>query len=251
MSEVIPHLGQVQWLLAIVAAISIGLAKAGFAGIGMVAVIFFASMMGARDSTGMVLPLLIAADIGAVSIYRGHARWDHVRRTLPPAAVGVVLGAYILSHLDNASFKPILGGIIFALTVAQLVRMNWPELFTPALSHSRSLALALGLLAGVTTMMANAAGPLVALYFVAVGLPKFEVVGTLAWFFFLINLFKMPFSVGIGVIDRESLVFDALLVPAVMVGLIAGRWLIHRIPQKAFDVLMLLFAAVASIRLIL
>ena len=104
MNELIPHLGQSQWLLAIIAALSIGLAKAGFAGIGMIAVIVFANMMGARDSTGMVLPLLIAADIGAVSIYRGHARWDYVRRTLPAAAAGVILGAYILSHLDNASF---------------------------------------------------------------------------------------------------------------------------------------------------
>ena len=250
MSDLIPQLGQLEWLLAIVAAFSIGLAKAGFAGIGMVAVIVFANMMGARDSTGMVLPLLIAADIGAVSIYRSHARWDYVWRTLPPAAVGVIVGAYVLSHLDNASFKPILGGIILTLTIAQLIRLRRPGLISPALTHSRTLALTLGFLAGVTTMMANAAGPLAALYFVAVGLPKFEVVGTLAWFFFFINLFKMPFSVGIGVIDRASLVFDAMLVPAVLIGLFAGRWLIHRIPQRAFDIMMLVFAGIASIRLI-
>jgi uncharacterized membrane protein YfcA len=251
MREWIPHLGQSQWLLAIIAAISIGLSKAGFAGMGMIAVIVFANMLGARDSTGMVLPLLIAADIGAVSIYRRHVRWDYVWRTLPPATAGVVAGAFVLAHLDNASFKPVLGAIILSLTIAQLVRMRWPEMFTPALSHSRALALALGLLAGVTTMMANAAGPLVALYFVAAGLPKFEVVSTLAWFFFLINLIKMPFSVGIGVIDRSSLAFDAVLIPAVVLGLVAGRWLIHRIPQRAFDVLMLLFAGAASLRLIL
>lgn len=251
MNALIPHLGQLEWLLAIVAAISIGLSKAGFSGIGMIAVIVFANMMGARESTGMVLPLLIAADIGAVSIYRGHARWDYIRRTWPAAAVGVVIGAFFLSRMSNASFEPILGAIILALTVAQLAKMRWPDLFTPALSHSRTLALSLGLLAGITTMMANAAGPLVALYFVAAGLPKFEVVGTLAWFFFLINLFKMPFSVGIGVVRPSSLAFDAILVPAVFVGLFGGRWLIHRIPQKAFDALMLAFAAVASLRLIL
>jgi uncharacterized membrane protein YfcA len=100
-------------------------------------------------------------------------------------------------------------------------------------------------------MLANAAGPLAALYFVAVGLPKFEVVGTLAWFFFLINLFKLPFSVGIGVVHPSSLMFDAILVPAVVAGLLSGRWLIHRIPQRAFDAMMLIFAAVASLRLIL
>jgi uncharacterized membrane protein YfcA len=236
--------------LAIVSAFCIGLAKAGFAGIGMVAVILFANMFGARDSTGVVLPLLIAADIGAVSIYRNHARWDYIRRTLPAAAVGVVIGAFLLSRLDNATFRPILGGLILTLTLAQLARMRWLT-STPALSHSRTLALSLGLLAGLTTMLANAAGPLAALYFVAVGLPKFEVVGTLAWFFFLINLFKLPFSVGIGVVHPSSLMFDAILVPAVVAGLLSGRWLIHRIPQRAFDAMMLIFAAVASLRLIL
>jgi uncharacterized membrane protein YfcA len=247
---VIPEFGQLQWALAVISAFCIGLAKAGFAGIGMVAVILFANMFGARDSTGVVLPLLIAADIGAVSIYRNQARWDYIRRTLPAAAVGVVIGAFLLSRLDNQSFRPILGSLILALTLAQLARMRWMPT-TPALSHSRTLALSLGLLAGLTTMLANAAGPLAALYFVAVGLPKFEVVGTLAWFFFLINLFKLPFSVGIGVVHPSSLMFDAMLVPAVVAGLFAGRWLIHRIPQRAFDAMMLLFAAVASLRLIL
>jgi uncharacterized membrane protein YfcA len=102
----------------------------------------------------------------------------------------------------------------------------------------------------MTTMMANAAGPLVALYFVAVGLPKFEVVGTLAWFFFIINLFKVPFSAGIGVIHGSSLLFDAMLVPAVFIGLFAGRWLIHRVPQRTFDALMLGFAGIAALRLL-
>lgn len=246
----IPELGHLQWGLAIVAAICAGLSKAGFAGMGLVAVIVFADIFGARDSTGVVLPLLIAADIGAVSIYRQHARWDYIRRTWPAAAVGVVIGALLLSRLNNASFRPILGAIILALTIAQLIRMFRPQ-SPSALAPSRPLALSLGLLAGVTTMMANAAGPLVALYFVAVGLPKFEVVGTLAWFFFLINLFKMPFSAGIGVVHPETLLLDAILVPAVLVGLFAGRWLIHRIPQRGFDILMLLFAGLASIRLIL
>ena len=250
MVEVIPQLGQSEWVLAIVAAICIGAAKAGLAGMGLVAVIVFANIFGARDSTGVVLPLLIVADIGAVGLFKQHTRWDYIRRTLPAAAVGIVVGAFILSRLDNASFKPILGVTILALTLFQLARLKWAALSSPAIPHSRPLALSLGLLGGITTMMANAAGPLMALYFVAVGLPKFEVVGTLAWFFFLINLIKMPFSIGIGVVHRSSLVFDALLVPAVFVGLLAGRWLIHRIPQRTFDVLMLLFAAVASLRLI-
>jgi uncharacterized membrane protein YfcA len=246
---VIPDLDQAQWALALLAVFSAGLSKAGFTGIGLVAVIVFASIFGARDSTGVVLPLFIAADFGAVGIFRQHARWDYIRRTLPPAAAGVIAGTLIMQRMDNASFRPVLGSVILALTVVQLTRLRWPDLFG-RVPHSRGVALGLGFLAGMTTMMANAAGPLVALYFVAVGLPKFEIVGTLAWFFFIINLFKVPFSAGIGVIHGSSLLLDAILVPAVFAGLFAGRWLIHRVPQRAFDALMLTFAGVAALRLL-
>jgi uncharacterized membrane protein YfcA len=108
-----------------------------------------------------------------------------------------------------------------------------------------------GLLAGVTTMLANSAGPLVALYCVAVEMPKFEVVGTLAWFFFIINLFKVPFSVSLGVIHGSSLALNAAPVPPILIGLFAGRWLMHRIRQRVFEGLLLAFAAIAALRLVL
>lgn len=245
-----PHLSGWEWTIAIFGAACAGLSKAGFSGLGLVAVIVFATIFGARDSTGIVLPLLIVADIGAVSIFRQHARWDHIRRTLPLAAAGVVLGTLIMMRLDNASFRPLLGSVILILTGLQLVRLRWPDIYG-AVPHSRPVAWALGLVAGITTMMANAAGPFVALYYVAVGLPKMEVVGTLAWFFLLINLFKVPFSAWLGVIHGSSLALDAVLVPAVITGLLGGRWLIGRITQRVFDGVLLLFAASAALRLIL
>ena len=244
------HLTGWEWSIAILGAACAGLSKSGFSGLGLVAVIVFATIFGARDSTGIVLPLLIVADIGAVSIFRQHARWDHIRRTLPLAAAGVVLGTLIMMRLDNASFRPLLGGVILILTALQLVRLRWPDLYG-AVPHSRPVAWALGLVAGITTMVANAAGPFVALYYVAVGLPKMEVVGTLAWFFLIINLFKVPFSAWLGVIHGSSLALDAVLVPAVIVGLLCGRWLIGRISQRVFDGVLLLFAASAALRLIL
>lgn len=244
-----PHLTQWQWLIVIVAALCVGASKAGFAGLGMVAVVGFASIFGARDSTGIVLPMLIVGDIGAVLVFKQHARWDYIRRTLPVAAVGVVGAALVMHGLDNASFKPVIGAIILVLTVLQFARMRFPEAFG-RVPHSQPFAWMLGLFAGVTTMMANAAGPLVALYCVAVEMPKFEVVGTLAWFFFIINIFKVPFSVWIGVIHGSSLLLNAVLIPVILAGLFAGRWLIHRIPQRVFEATMLVFAAAASLRLL-
>jgi uncharacterized membrane protein YfcA len=215
-----------------------------------VTVVLFASIFGARDSTGIVLPLLIIGDVGAVTIFRQHARWDHIRRTLPLTAAGVVIGTLIMMRLNNASFRPLLGGVILVLTVLQLVRLRWPDAYG-AMPHSKPVAWSLALIAGITTMVANAAGPLVALYYLAVGLPKMEVVGTLAWFFLIINLFKVPFSAWLGVIHGSSLALDVMLMPAVVIGLLGGRWLISRISQRVFDGVLLAFAALAALRLVI
>src|ERR1043165_9525187 len=187
-----PELSPLQWTLAILASFSAGMSKAGFSGFGLPAVVLFASLFGARDSTGVVLPLFITADIGAVGIFKQHARWDYIRRTLPPAIAGIGIATIIMRQLDNASFRPILGGIIFGLALLQLIRIRWPNAYGQV-PHSAAAAITLGFLIGFATMMANVAGPLMAIYCIAVGLPKFEVVGTLAWFFFIANLIKVPF----------------------------------------------------------
>ena len=100
-------------------------------------------------------------------------------------------------------------------------------------------------------MLANAAGPIIALYCIAVALPKFELVGTLAWFFFIVNVFKLPFSAGLGLIRADTLLLNATLVPVVVAGVLGGRNIVQHLPQRVFDLLILLFAAIAALRLIL
>lgn len=244
-----PDLTLAQWLLAILAAAGIGVAKSGFSGVSMVHVLVFAFLFGARDSTGVVLPLLIVGDICALLAFHQHARWDYVRRMLPPACLGVVVGWLLMHRLDEAVFKPLIGSVILSLTTLQLVRMRRPHWFAD-MPHTTWFVWTLGLLAGVTTMLANAAGPIMALYLLAVGLPKFEFVGTSAWYFFIVNTFKVPFSAALGLIHRDTLLLNAALIPAVALGLLGGRWLVKRIPQRLFDALLLAFAALASLRLI-
>ncbi len=108
----------------------------------------------------------------------------------------------------------------------------------------------MGLLAGVATMLANAAGPVMALYFVAVSLPKLELVGTSAWFFLVINAIKIPFSAWLGLIDGGTLALNAALAPLIVAGFFVGRWLVARIPQRAFDAFLLTFAGIAALRLV-
>jgi uncharacterized membrane protein YfcA len=245
-----PDLTPTHWALAIAAAFALGVGKAGFAGLSIVHVLIFAFLFGARDSTGIVLPMLLVGDVCAVTAFHRHAQWKYVRRMLPPACVGVVAGALLMRGMSNASFRPVIGALILALAVLQVVRMFRPAWFG-SVPHTYSFAWSMGLLAGVATMLANAAGPVFALYCMAVALPKFEVVGTLAWFFFIINAFKVPFSVGLGLIDLHTLALNAVLAPVVVAGVLGGRWLVNWLPQRTFELVLLVFAALAALRLIL
>jgi uncharacterized membrane protein YfcA len=245
----LPDLTPAQWLLAIVGAIGLGIGKAGLAGMSLVHVLIFAFLFGARDSTGVVLPMLLIGDVGAVTLYHQDARWDYVRRMMPPACLGVVGGALLMRGLSDAAFKPTIGWIILSLTALQVARMYRPGWFG-SVPHSAWFAWTMGLLAGMTTMLANAAGPIFAIYLLAIGLPKLEFVGTSAWFFLLINAFKVPFSLALGLIHGQTLLLNVLLTPAIAVGLLGGRWIIRRVPQRVFDALLLSFAAVAALRLV-
>lgn len=238
-----------QWILASLAALSVGLAKSGFAGIGIVAVLLMASLFPARESTGALLPLLIAGDVFAVLAFRKHAQWRHVVRLLPPALVGVVIGWKLMRHITDANFRPVLGWIVLVMVVLEIFRRTRPTLFEQV-PHSRWFAWAIGGGAGIATMLANAAGPVMTLYLLAVNLPKLQFVGTSAYFFLIVNVSKVPFSQNLGLISPTSLTLDAALVPFVAFGILGGRYLIRYVPERVFVALVLLFAAMAALRLI-
>jgi uncharacterized membrane protein YfcA len=242
-------LSPAHWTLALLGAFSLGVAKAGFAGLSLLHVMVFALLFGARDSTGIVLPMLLIGDLCAIARYRQQTRWEYLRRMLPPAFVGIIAGALLMGRLSDAAFRPVIGWIILALCVLQFIRMIWPDSFGDV-PHGQAFAWMMGLLAGATTMLANAAAPIMTLYFLAVALPKLQFVGTAAWFFFLVNAFKVPFSAGLGLIHAGTLTFNLLLSPAVIAGFFAGGWVIKRVPQHLFDGVLMTFAALAAMRLI-
>lgn len=244
-----PDLTPAQWILATIGALGIGVAKAGFAGVSLLYVVIFAFLFGARESSGIVLPLLLIGDLGAIRFFRQHARWDYVWKMLPPACVGIVVGTFLIGRLDEAAFRPTVGAIVLGLTALQLVRMIRPA-WLGNIPHSRWFAWSMGILAGITSMLANASGPIVALYTLAVGLPKLEFVGTNAWFFLIVNALKVPFSLGLGLIHSNSLMLNVVLAPAIAVGVIGGQWLTHRLSQRAFDGWLLAFATAAALRLL-
>jgi uncharacterized membrane protein YfcA len=237
-----------EWLMALIAATGVGVSKSGLPGISLFHVVVFASLFPGAASTGVVLPMLIAGDVGAVWLFRRNAQWVYVLRTLPPALVGVAVGWYLMGRLPGAKFGPLIGGIVLTLALLQLVR-HWRPGWFNQVPHSIPFAWTMGFLAGVTTMMANAAGPVMALYLLAVSLPKDAFIGTGAWFFLILNLLKVPFSLQLGLISGSTLTFNVLMLPCIVGGLFLGRHLVARLPQKWFDSLVLVLALVAAARL--
>ncbi len=236
-----------QWAIAILAALSVGLSKTGISGLGMLAVVLFVQVLPAKQATGMVLPLLCFGDLVAVISYRRHATWSLLWRLFPWTALGVLIGYFALGRIDEFQTRILIGGIVLALVGLHVVR-RWKS-NDPA-EHGAWFAPAIGVLAGFTTLVANAAGPLMVIYLLAMRLPKLEFMGTGAVFFMLLNWFKVPFMADLGLITTASLKINLLLAPAVFAGAWVGRMILHRINQRVFENLALLLSALAALELI-
>lgn len=245
----LPQFTPTQWLLAVLGAFCIGFAKAGFSGAGFANVLIMAWLFGAKESTGVVLPMLICGDILSVLVYHQHARWATIRAMLPPTVIGIGGGWTLMHWLSAGAYGPLIGWIVLVLVVLQAWRRTRPNAFEHV-PHSRPFAWSMGGACGFTTMVANGAGPVMTLYFLARQTPKYELVGTMAWFFLIVNLIKVPFSVDLGLIYSSSLLFNLTLVPAITIGIFAGRRLIKLVSQDLFEILLLVFAFIASARMI-
>lgn len=245
----LPTFTPLQWTLAVIAAFSVGFAKSGFSGAALINVLVMAELFGPRESTGVVLPMLICGDILSVWAFHQHAKWPVVWRMIPITLIGVVGGYLLMRVMPTGIFGPIIGTIVLLMVCLQALRRWSPKAFEKV-PHSPLFAGSMGLATGFATMIANGAGPIMTLYFLATNTPKFVLVGTSAWFFLMVNLFKVPFSAHLGLIHGSSLAFNALLVPAIALGVFAGRRLIGLISQSLFEIFLLIFAAIASLRLI-
>lgn len=208
------------WLLIFAAAFIIGLAKAGLKGIDMLNVTLMAIVFGGKASTGIVLPLLCVADIGAVLYYNRHAQWKHFWKLIPWMAAGILIGVYVGKDLDEVVFRKMMA-LIIVVTVIIILFMEFRKSTT--VPTNPMFAATTGLVAGFTTMLGNLAGAFANIYFLAMQMPKNNFIGTAAWVFLVINLFKLPFQVIYWKnITPVSLQTDLLLLPALAIGFVAG-----------------------------
>lgn len=239
--------GPWEWTLALVAALIVGISKSGIGGLGMLAVVIFAHLMPAKQATGMVLPLLCFGDIIAAATYRQHAKWKHIGRLFPWTAAGVVLGYFALDIVNERQAKLLIAGIILSLVAMHLIRRRFAG---HEAEHGSWFAPTIGVLAGFTTLVANAAGPLMAIYMLAMRLPKMDFVGTGAVFFLLLNLFKVPFMIHLGLINSASFSLNLWLAPVVIAGAWFGRKLVMKIDQRAFENIALALSVIAGLKLL-
>jgi uncharacterized membrane protein YfcA len=247
---VIPALSPLQWGLGLCSALCIGLAKSGFGGFGLLIVSLMAMILPAKESTGAVLPLLIAADLMAVRGFRSHADWREIRALLPATIPGLIAGWWLLDVIPVRIFGHFLGWMILAMMGLVIWQRLDRRVLAAVMSHP-ALASFSGFLAGLSTMMANAGGPAMTFHLLARRFDKMAFVGTCAWFFFLTNLIKVPFSLSLGLISPSSLLLDLWLVPAVGVGFLLGKALLGKIPQGPFDLMLLAMSLAAALKLAL
>ena len=225
-------------------AVLVGMSKTGVHGAGMMAVPMLATVFGGQASSGILLPILCLADIMGVWYYHRHASWYHLRKLLPWAVVGTIAGTIVGGSIDDEVFKVIMGSVI----ISSIILLTWLERGHKGdIPDNVWFSSVMGIIAGFTSMVGNLAGSITAVYFLSMRLPKNSFIGTTAWFFLIINLFKVPFHIfSWHTITLNSFVLDLTTLPAIAIGAFIGIFIIKNLEEKTyrwFIIGMTLFAA--------
>lgn len=249
------HISLGEFAALAAAALLVGFSKTAVSGANTVSLAIFAAVLPARASTGVLLPVLIVGDVLAVITYRRHAHWPTLGRLFPAVAAGVVFGTLFLVWADDAVVRTSIGAILLLMAAVTVWRRRSadqdeePDAVTTR--TGRIKARSYGVLGGFTTMVANAGGPVMSMYLLSAGFRKLGFLGTSAFFFLIVNVSKVPFSAGLGLIDGKSLLLDAALAVFVVPGAFIGKWAVNRINQRLFEQLVIAATVVGGIQLLL
>ena len=237
------------WALAITAAIVIGLSKAGIKGIAIVNVTLMALAFEAKESTGIVVPLLVFGDIFAVIYYNRHAQWSYIIRFLPWMVLGILLGVLLGNDLDEKTFKI---GMAIIILVSVGMMYWWDRRKSKKVPTHWLFAGTVGTIAGITTMIGNLGGAFSNIYFLAMRVPKNEFIGTAAWLFLIINIIKLPFHIFVwGTISTETLLFDLKLIPGIALGVFLGVRVVKLIKEEFYRKMILVLTALGALLILL
>jgi len=225
------HLSYASFAFVFVVALFIGMAKTGVHGAGMMSVPILANVFGGQLSSGIMLPMLVLADVLGVWYYHRHASWEHLKVLFPWAALGVVLGTIIGVYINDSMFKIVMAVII----VASVIIMVWLESHKEEVPHKKWFGAATGVAGGFTSMVGNLANSVMAVYLLSIRLPKNSFIGTTAWFFMVVNWFKVPFHVFVWhTITAQSVLLSLITLPAIIVGAYLGIIIVKKLSEKVY-----------------
>ena len=252
MTEFVSSFGftPLQWVMVMSAAALIGANKTGLVSISLIAIPILAAVFGGKASTGIMLPILILADVVAVFSYRKSIRWRELLGLLPWALAGIGIALWVGSRIPDDLFKILIAAAVFVVLIFLVVKeVTGRDITVKSCWYTNA---AIGLLGGFATMIGNAAGPIIAAYFLSLNLNKNEFISTRAWFFWIINLLKFPLHAAVwNTITFRSLGFDLLMIPAIVIGGAAGFYLVKLIPEKPYRIFIIAATFVSSIFLII
>lgn len=227
----------------------IGMAKGGVKGVGMFVVPIMAVVFGGKISSGIVLPMLLMADVFAVRHYNRHANWVYVWKLLPAALAGVFIGQWVGQWVSDAAFNQIIAAIVIGSLVLMIAQERGQ--ISTVVAESRVFGYVFGLLGGFSTMIGNAAGPVLTVYLLGLRLPKNNFIGTGAWFFLLVNLAKLPFHIfSWGTVNPSSLLLNLCGLPALILGFWLGVRIVDYLPEREFRYFVIGMTFVAALRLL-
>lgn len=235
--------------IVLLVALFIGMAKTGVHGTGILAVPLLATVFGGQQSTGILLPMLMLADVMGVVYYHRHASWHHLKILFPWAALGVIVGTLVGSYINDEVFKLIMGAII----LISVLIMIWLEKSShqDEVPTNKLFAHGMGIAGGFTSMVGNLAGSVMGIYLLSTRLPKNAYIGTAAWFFMVVNWFKFPFHVFVWhTISINTLLFDLVTLPVILLGAFLGIVIIKKVSEKIFRWFIIVMTLVASMGMI-
>ena len=239
------NLTVLQWIAIGFAVFLLGLSKSGIKGIGIIIVVILAFVFGEKASTGVLLPMLVCADIFAVIYYNRHAQWHIIKKLIPWMIVGVLVGVWVGNDISSLVFKRLMAIIIIGSVALMFYTENKKSNSVPT---NKAFGVTAGFLAGFTTMIGNLAGPVSNIYFMAMRFPKNEFIGTAAWLFFIINVFKLPFHIFVWkTITLETLVLNSVLIPAVIIGFFLGAYIVKLISNVNYRRFILFVTALGGV----
>ena len=237
-----------QLVILMIAAVLIGINKTGLPGLGLLPVVMLANTFPVGLSTGLQLGMLALADLPAAWYYRKTVNWKQLVRLIPMALVGIFCGFLVLRMVPKESLKPLIATVILVLCIFGLTK-NYIFRDKEKIPTDWWFAALFGLLAGFTTQVANAAGPVMAIYLIAMRFEKKEYMGTAAWYFLILNWTKVPIFAFEGRITMASVRADLAMIPLLLAGAAIGIWLLKKMPQKVFEKVVLILSALAAVKL--